>query len=286
MEIDIQISFVILSYNSKKYLKDCLDSVIYKCKEEKIPYEVILIDNGSEDESLNIVKDYEERYYPHIKKISFSRNMGTTYPRNLGLLRALGEYICIIDSDTKICSGSIVNILKFLDNNNDIGILAPQLILPDGSIQASVKKFPTFWHKISKLPKAVFNRKISNDDFYRDFPFKYETPVDSAISACWFLRKELLLLVGFFDDKIFYSPEDLDYCLRVRLTGKKIIYYPYLTILHHTQQMSHKKPFSRISMSHFFGLLYYFHKHGGWFSTKAIYSKFADRNIKYQPRRL
>jgi GT2 family glycosyltransferase len=105
---------------------------------------------------------------------------------------------------------------------------------------------------------------INQSDFYEEFPFVAETVVDSAISACWFFRKELCDDIGYLDEKIFYSPEDLDYCLRVYLSGKINVYHPYFEVLHHTQQISHRKPFSMVSFSHFAGLLYYYKKHGGW----------------------
>jgi hypothetical protein len=204
--------------------------------------------------------------------------MGTTYSRNLGLKQSAGDYICIMDSDSEIISGSFTEVFKVLESGSDIGIIAPQLILEDGSIQNSVKKFPTFLHKVIKIPKAVFKVNTPNIDFYTDFPFVTLMPVDSAISACWIFRKEMLAEVGYLDEKLFYSPEDLEYCMRMHKSGKSIIYYPFLKILHHTQQISHSSPFSRIAVSHFMGLLYYYRKHGGWVSTRKIYSQF--RKIK------
>lgn len=266
--MDIQLSFVILSFNSEAFLAQCFNSIMSHCQEDGISYEIIVIDNGSTDGSLSVIKSYEERYRQQFEAIFLPRNRGTTYTRNLGLNRVTGQYICILDSDAEILSGSVKGILALLEKNRDIGIIAPQLVLDNGTIQNSVKKFPTFWHKLVKLPKALVKIKIIDNDFYKEFPFESETFVDSAISACWFLKKDLISGIGNFDEKIFYAPEDLDFCIRLYKAGKKIMYYPHVKILHHTQQISHRKPFSRISVSHLFGLLYYFKKHGGWFSTK------------------
>ncbi len=268
--MNVQISFIILSYNSEKYLKQCFDSIILKCGEEGIDYEIVVIDNGSKDTSVGIIESFREKHPDRFNPIFLPKNRGTTFSRNLGLKSARSKFICILDSDTEILNGSLKEITDILENNEEIGIVAPQLSLPDGSIQNSVKKFPSFWHKISKIPRAILKIGLPDVDFYENFPFRNKRFVDSAISACWFFKKELLSNIGLFDEKIFYAPEDLDYCMRLRKAGKKIEYFPYLTVLHHTQQISHSNPFSKVAVSHFLGLLYYFGKHGGWFSVQFI----------------
>ncbi len=274
----IQLSFIILSWNSGKYLSSCFEAIISKCRAEGIGFEILVVDNGSTDDSAAILRDYHTRYPNSLKPIFLPKNFGTTYPRNLALRQAAGRYLCICDSDTELVSGSIRDLLSFLDHDERIAIVAPQLFLDDGTIQNSVKKFPTFLCKILKIPKAILRINMPDMDFYADFPFAIETEVDTAISACWFFKQELLAEVGFLDEKIFYAPEDLDYCLRIRKAGKKIVYFPHLKVLHHTQQVSHKVPLSRISFCHFMGLLYYFKKHGGWISTKHLLVNKTERS--------
>lgn len=258
------ISYIILSWNSEKYLPGCLDSIARKCSEEFLAFEVIVIDNGSKDNSVAIVKKYEQDNPDSFKLLSLDCNGGTTYPRNLGLKVARGKYLCILDSDTELGSGSLLEICKILDSRKKVGMIAPQLLLPDGSVQNSVKRFPTLLHKLIKIPRIVFGLKTTNADFYQDFPFAREREVDTAISACWIFRRDLLDTVGFLDEKIFYSPEDLDYSIRVRKAGYSILYCAAFRVLHHTQQITHKKPFSRMTLNHLCGLFYYYSKHGGW----------------------
>ena len=176
-----------------------------------------------------------------------------------------GEFVCILDSDTELMSGSILQILSRLAESREIGIIAPRLVLPNGEVQNSVKKFPTVWHKLAKIPMAVFKVPVKNYDFYETFPFESEAYVDTAISACWFFRTDLLTDIGLLDERIFYAPEDVDFCARVWKNGKKVLYKPDLTVLHNTQQICHQNPFSKVAFSHFFGLLYYYRKHGGCF---------------------
>ena len=202
--------------------------------------------------------------------IPLSINHGTTYSRNLGLKKARSESICILDSDTEIHEGSLRSVLQRLSETPDIGLIAPRLVLTDGTLQHSVKKFPSFLGKLLKIPKAVFKIPSPNLDFYSDDTLSYSFEVDTAISACWFFRRSLLDRVGFLDENIFYSPEDLDYSVRIRKEGLRIIYWPELIIIHHTQQISHRNPFSKVSFSHLGGLIYYYRKHGGWFSTRHL----------------
>lgn len=250
------ISFIILTWNSVKYIENCIFSIIEKCEDEKIAYEILVVDNGSSDKTEDILGKYKDE----IKVIRLKKNFGTTYPRNLALKRTNSDIICFLDSDAILKKGKIKSICQKLLSSDEIGILAPKLILPDGSIQKSVKKFPSLWHKLLKLEKIFFGIEPRKNEYYRTLPL-YEVTVDSAISACWFFRRDLIKIVGYMDERIFYSPEDLDYCLRTWKKGKNVLYYPFFEILHHTQQISHRKRISRNLLTHFKGLLYYFIKH-------------------------
>jgi len=253
----MKISFIVLTWNSERYIENCIFSIIKKCKGERINYEIIVVDNGSSDKTKDILKKHEDK----LTVIWLKKNYGTTYPRNLAIKKAKGNIICFLDSDAILKRGSIKSLCQRLLSSADIGILAPKLILPDGSIQKSIKKFPSIWHKILKLKKIFFGIEPRKNEFYKKIPLNKEVTVNSAISACWFFRKELTESIGLLDEKIFYSPEDLDYCLRVWKNGKSLLYYPFFEVLHHTQQISHKKRITLISISHFKGLLYYHKKH-------------------------
>ncbi len=267
------LSFVILTWNSEKYIAECLRSIIQQCKNENLRFNIHVTDNGSTDHTVNILKNFADHAanstYIHL----LDRNRGTTYSRNLALKATHGSHVCILDSDTILVSGSIAEVLNYLDQHLDVGIVAPKLILPDGSVQHSAKKFPTFVHKMAKAGAILRGLQPHTDDFYPTFPFSRDTSVDTAISACWIFRQSILREVGYLDENIFYSPEDLDYCVRIWQSGKKVIFFPRLVLLHNTQQISHQTPLSFVSLSHLAGLIYYFTKHGGWFSNNTLYRR-------------
>ncbi len=267
----VDLSFVILTWNSQKYLESCFTSIIEKCGQENVSCEIIVIDNGSSDGTLAALENFRREHPEVIQVIALPHNTGTTYSRNLGLKQATGRFFCILDSDTEMGDGSLRQILTRLEQDKSLGIIAPRLLLPGEVVQNSVKRFPTFWHKLSKIPKAALKIEVPNFDFYSSFPFSEENHVDTAISACWFFRRDVMEKVGLLDEKIFYAPEDLDYCIRVWKAGFRVLYWPNFTVLHHTQQISHRKPLSKVSLSHFAGLLYYFRKHGGWLSARGLY---------------
>ena len=254
-----KISFVILTWNSDQTIETCLQSIARICGSQNIPYEVLVVDNGSSDSTVSIVNRNTAAIPIHL--IRLPKNRGTTHSRNLALRKCTGDIICVMDSDAALLEGSVRDVADILSSDASIGILAPKLILTDGSVQHSVRKFPSAYGKFSRIPAIIFKLRLPNSDIYRGFPFTRPTDVDYAISACWFFHRKLLDVVGYLDERIFYSPEDVDYCIRTWKMRKRIVFYPYFTVLHHVQRITHKSFFSRIALSHLFGLMYYFLKH-------------------------
>lgn len=253
------LSFVMLTYNSGKYVQDSIRGIIDVMDGNAVEnYEIIVVDNGSTDDTRTLLE--QSAGNGKLRKVHLDRNNGTTVSRNIALRLVRGKYICIMDSDVIIRKWEVGESLRYMDQNPCL--LAPRLCYPDGRVQHSVKKFPTMTAKLLKLLKIFFAMKTyANRDFYPEFPFQQGTPVETAISAFWLFPAKILSAVGLLDENIFYSPEDIDYCVRIQLAGYPIYYYPLIEAIHHTQQISHRNPFSRLSLSHFFGLLYYFRKH-------------------------
>ncbi len=259
------ISFIVLTWNSEETIRDCIDSIARQCGAEEIEYKIIIVDNGSSDGTVGIIESYENT---PVKLIKLGENKGTTFTRNLAIRQSTGNFICIIDSDAAFIDGRLRGILSLLHTDASIGIIAPQLIESSGDIQVSVRKFPSVVGKISRIPKILLKMELKEQDGYTEFPFCDNTEVDCAISACWFMRRDLSDEIGLLDERIFYSPEDVDYCIRTRKRGKKILYYPDVKVLHKTQRITHKNVFSRIAFSHLYGLIYYFFKHKYFRSPK------------------
>lgn len=269
------ISFVIISYNDASRLPKALSSASLMSARAGFEYEIWVVDNGSSDHTQKLLAAYGELLGPRLKVITLEHNTGTTYSRNQALRQASGRLICILDSDAELLMDGLGHIDDLLTSLPEVGIVAPQIIMPDGAIYNSAKLLPTLPNKLGKLPHIFLDRDCGNSDFYPDFPFHHVRCVQTAISCCWFFRRDTLDSIGPLDEAIFYSPEDLDWCLRTWKAGRAVVYYPHLQVLHHTRQTTHRYPVSRIALSHFKGILYYLNKHGYWFSRQAI----AQRHI-------
>jgi hypothetical protein len=262
------ISFVMLTWNSEKTISASIESILNVSLQNGIDnFEIYIVDNGSSDRTLQILNQYEHNQ--HVKTISLHKNYGTTYSRNVALKRVSCEFVCVIDSDVEIETWDIKKSIEFIQKNKCL--VAPALSYPDGSFQNSVKRFPTIFSKLMKLTKIFFGvQKYASLDFYKGMPFSEIVAVETAISALWLFPVSLLNDVGYLDEKIFYSPEDVDYCVRIRKAGYPIYYYPEIKAVHHTQQISHTKPISKLSRSHLYGLIYYYFKHKYLFSPRRI----------------
>lgn len=280
MQLNHTISIIILTWNSEKYIKKCIESILIDLVHFNERYEMFIIDGGSRDLTLKIFEKISYKY-PEINVTSLDKNMGTTISRNIGIRKSLGKYIFILDSDTEIQEGTISTLLDTFNKEDNIGIVAPRLFYSDGSIQPSCKKFPTIKTKIYKYTPLNITRNIAEkDELYNKIcekGCKQITEVDYCISAAWMVNREAIDDIGLFDENIFYAPEDVDYCLRMWLKGWKVIYNPLASVIHHTQRKSYRDP--KIAWQHLKGLFYFFQKYNYWFNREKIYKKIKNKRI-------
>ncbi len=265
------IGYVILTWNSEKQIIPCLKS-IFEIK--KYTHNVIIIDNGSNDATIKKINDYKNKNKSkniNVDIIKLSKNFGTTVSRNIGIkkLENIVDYICILDSDTIINQLAIDVMIKNLNNNYNIAIIGPGMKDKNGNIQYSYKKFPNLMIKLYKACPLKKIQKCGEKMEYIDISEKKDFfNVDYLISACWMLRSNIIKKIGYLDEKIFYAPEDVDYCMRAHLMGYIIAYTNEAYIIHDWQRLSKKKFFSKINWEHVKGLIYYFKKYKYLFNPK------------------
>jgi len=264
----MDISFVILTWNSEKYIEKCLSSIAVSFGRGSLTYEILIVDNGSKDDTITIIKNYKKKLPFELKLIILKRNMGTTYPRNLAITMARGLYLCVMDSDVELYPEVIEKLKSNLEKDPSIGLTVPKLLYPSGKLQKSIDEFPTVFRKAYRYFFLKQLEEKENRD-YKSSPPQY---VDYAISAVWFLKKDVMDRIGLLDEKIFYSPEDVDFCLRLWKSGLKILYDPTISAIHHTQEISKGFKLNSAFISHIKGLAYYFFKHR-YFFRKPRYSQ-------------
>jgi len=256
----MRLSVVILTWNSEQHIRNCLTSLFDSLDSEFDSYEIFVVDNGSRDQSRAIIENFREKYSRIIKPIYLDFNSGTTYSRNLAIKQATGDFIAILDSDVTIPPGVMECLLDALNEFSDIGMVVPKLIYANGDFQKSTDNFPTI---ITKFRRYFLLKKIEQDE--GKLSPSVNQRVDYAISAFWLLKKEVMEKVGLLDEKIFYAPEDVDYCLRIWRAGYKIVYVPSCVVVHDAQEISRGLRLNRAFWEHIKGLVYYFSKHRYFF---------------------
>jgi hypothetical protein len=220
----MDISIVIVNWNTKVLLLDCLASV-YKTV-ENISMEIWVVDNASSDGSVEAVK----RFYPDVKIIQNRKNLGFAAANNRAFKRMRGRYAVLLNTDAVLMKGALEAIYDFVENNPDAGMACGQLLNPDGSKQNSIANFPG-------LPSLLLNETLLRILLPRRYPSKrkeYKNPieVDSCIGACLMVRKKTMDHVGLLDEDYFFFFEETDWARRIKQSGWKIYFVPSARIIH------------------------------------------------------
>jgi len=257
VETTLDVSFIILTWNSAPHIARCITSIFRNFNANMLAIEIFIIDNGSCDNTKNIIKDLQQLHPDTIKPIFLKENTGTTSSRNLGLKQATGKYLVVLDSDVEVAEGSIEKLIKILESDKSFGLIVPKLLYPSGKLQKSTDNFPTISTKIIRYFFLKIQENILNNSGYNDKLIE----VDYAISAFWVFRKKIIQEVGLLDENIFYAPEDVDYCLRIWKKGYKVIYAPMVSSVHNAQEISRGFQINKAMVEHLKGLFYYFKKH-------------------------
>lgn len=248
----MKLSIVVLTYNQCDItlrLFQSLKGFMASCDNT----EIILIDNGSSDKTVERIRELYSSWNNRLTIIANQSNRGVAAGRNQGLRIARGKYLMLLDNDTMVTSGAILQLIGYLDSHHRCGLVSPALVSPDGHHQANAKPFPGIVQKIRhllRLPESASEQAHSKSEH----PFY-------LIGACQLFRRELLDQIGFLDENIFFGPEDADFCMRVRAAGFTVDYLQSVSIIHDWQRTSHKSPFSRTSLLHTKALLYFYCKH-------------------------
>jgi GT2 family glycosyltransferase len=260
-------SVVILSFNSQRTIDRCLNTLVATLNSYDEESEIIVVENGSSDRSVEMLKSKAGEHPNVIRTMFFPQNIGTTMSRNAALDISSGRYVLVLDSDAYIEKEALDTLVNYLKDNPRVGMVAPKLFYDDGRFQKSVDVFPTLKRKAERF--FALNKMQANEDHE-----KYTaTDVDYAISACWLLKRDAVDAVGGFDENIFYSPEDVDYCMQVWNAGYQIHYVPEANVIHDAQELSRGFKISKFHFSHLGGLFYLFKKYGYFFGLNGLYRK-------------
>jgi len=231
----MDISVIVVNYNTKKLLQNCLKSVFDKVK--NIGFEVWVVDNASSDGSVEMVK----KEFPEVKIITNEKNLGFAKANNQAIKKVEGKYIFLLNPDTVILDKNLEKLIQFMEEHPEAGACGPLVSNKDGTIQRQCKKsLPTFWNSFTyysglwKLfPKNKWWRKNFGGYFLLDKPNNKICEVDQLSGAVMLIRKSILEKVGLMNEDYVMYWEDTDWCFRIKKAGWKIYYIPLSKITHY-----------------------------------------------------
>src|SRR3989338_8193702 len=225
------ISIVIVSFNTKELLIDCLKSLKKALKNLK--NEIFVVDNNSHDQTVETVKTL----FSEVKIIANSQNLCFSKANNLAIKKAKGKFVLILNPDTKVMPETIKTMLKFMEKDENIACATCRVELPDGSLDLDCRRhFPTPWRAFCHflfLSKIFKGSKIFDQYQMGYLPQNQEHEVDSCVGAFMLVRASAIKKVGLFDEDFFFYGEDLDWCWRFKEAGYKIMYNPQVKIIHY-----------------------------------------------------
>ncbi len=218
----IDVSIIIVNFNTKKLTVQCIESVLKDSP--GFSKEVIVVDNGSDDGSVKVFRDYQ------VRLIENKENLGFARANNQGIKEARGKYILLLNSDTKVIKAAIGKLIDFAESEPDAGTVGPKLLNQDGSIQPSVFNLPTVGRAIKQF---WFGKNGLLDKYSPSTINQSPKTVESLVMAAFLITPKALKKVGLLTEKYFMYFEDFDYCRRVQDTGLKVYYLPSAEVIHY-----------------------------------------------------
>lgn len=255
----MKLSVIIVSWNVRNDILNCLCSLDGALSSRS--FETIVIDNASSDGSVWEIR----KEFPKVKCIDNGRNYGFAKANNQGVKSAKGEYLFFLNPDTIMHSGTLEYLIDFMDNNKDVGMCGPKLLNDDGSIQRSVRRFPSYRGALYRFTFLRYFKIFKNSYqswLMRDFDYKSQRDVDQLMGAALLVRRSIIEKQGGFDERYFMYYEEVDLCYRIKQNGWRIVYLPQACITHLGGRSSQQVPAAkRIMMLK--SMLKFFRKHRG-----------------------
>jgi hypothetical protein len=267
------LSIIIVNYNSKDVLLNCITSL--NNLDAKINFEVIVIDNASLESITEL-----EKFFPKCNFLYNEKNIGFAAANNIGIKQAKGKYIVLLNPDTIVNENSFKPMIQYLENQKDVGIVGCKIFNADGEIERSTHSFPSlikeFVHanefikrilgyesKLASLIRKNFKSK-SLESYWDHNSIK---EVDHVTGACMMVKKEAIDKVGLLDEAFFLYNEEVEWSLRFKQAGYKSVFLPESNIIHlfgySTKQRVQKQTVNHLLVERYRGMFYFFQKHYG-----------------------
>ncbi len=253
----MDLSIIIVSYNTRDLLRDCLHTVY--ASQGDFSYEVIVVDNCSTDASAEMVR----QEFPQVKLVASEINGGYAYANNLGLREAQGKHLLLLNPDTVLPPTALRDMLAFMNEHPDAGVVGPKLVLADGNLDLACRRsFPTLDVAFYRL--AGLAKRYPSSPRYNRYNLGYLdsdqlAEVDSVVGAFMWIRREALDQAGLLDERFFAYAEDVDLCYRIKVEhGWRVYYNPAVVVTHYKGQASRQR--TGVMTIQFYRAMWLFHK--------------------------
>ncbi|MCL5435174.1 MAG: glycosyltransferase family 2 protein [Patescibacteria group bacterium] len=227
----VDLSIVIVSYNTKDFLNNCLESVQKTAKD--FTYEIIVVDNASKDGSVGLVR----KKFKDVTLITNKENLGFSKANNLGVKKSSGRYVLFLNSDTVVYPNTLKYMIDFMDKEKEAGAVTCKLEMPSGKIDdASHRGFPTPWNAFTHFSGA--SKLLGKTKIFGGYNLGYLNlskthEIDALAGAFMLVRRKAGEDAGWWDEDYFFYGEDIDFCYILKQKGWKIYYVPEVSILHY-----------------------------------------------------
>jgi GT2 family glycosyltransferase len=255
----MDLSIVIICWNDRKVLSDCLRSIFTTTRE--ITFEVIVSDNGSTDGSVQYLREQ----FPKVRVLANGANLGFAKGNNAGIHASQGKYILILNPDTIIHEAALDRWVRYADQHAEAGAFGCRVLNLDGTYQGPARPFPTIWRDVLA---ALYLRPLARlsdvfvSDTYTGWDGNSERQIDWQSGCCILFRADVLRELGGFDEQFFYHYEEVDLCKRVWQAGHPILFMPDVTITHLGGQSVNRFPI-RFELERCRSRYRYYYKHFG-----------------------
>lgn len=258
IEPELDVSVVIVSYNTEDVLRDCINSVYEKAGD--VTFEVIVADNASADGSAEMIADE----FPQVHLIANEKNLGFAAGCNQGIAASKGRYVLLLNPDSEIQEDGIAKTIQFADAHPEAGIVGSK-ILDDDGLHSTCSQFPSMLNHLLSLTwlSAVFpEHRFFGRERMMWCKFENDMEVD-VVSGCFFLiRREAMEALGALDERYFIYSEEVDLCYRMKQAGWKVLFYAHPCSWHHQGLSSAQSPY-KLQVAKHESSLRFFEKHQG-----------------------
>lgn len=262
----MDLSIIILNYKSRGLLKQCLKGILERSF--SFSHEIIVVDNCSHDGTDEMMKND----FPQVPFIQTGKNIGFSGGNNIAIRKSTGKYVLIMNPDIAVMNDAIERMYAYMESHPNVGIAAPRLLNPDGTVQTSCREFPSIMtiflrrSPFGKLPGA--QRKLRKF-LMLDWDHNDNRPVDWVLGACMMVRRSAMDDVGLMDERFFLYFEDVDWCRRFWEKGYPVYYLGKdAELVHYHQRISAVNPglsgiFNYATRVHIKSGIQYFNKYAG-----------------------